>query len=1825
MPSPLHLLILEDRPADAELMLHELRRAGLAADWRRVETEADYVAALDPALDLILADYTLPQFNALRALQLLQQRGLDIPFIIVTGSIREEVAVECMKQGAADYLLKDRLTRLGQAVAHALEQKRLRVESQRAAEALRESEARFRVIFEQANDAIYLSNAADEILEVNPRLCEMMGYSRAELLKLHIADLQAPEVRASAGSVITNELARHGSTTFEGLNLHHSGRPIPVEISVARMASAQDELFVSIVRDITERKRAEDALRGSEEKFRKAFLTSPDSININRLADGMYISINSGFSQIMGYNEEEVIGKTSLELNIWADPEDRKALVEGLTKSSEVVNLEARFRAKNGDIHDGLMSASVFELNNAPHIISITRDITERKRAEQALRASEQKYRKLHESMIDGFVYVDMQGNIIDSNPSYQQMLGYSFEELTRRTYRDLTPEKWHAAEQAIVDEQILPRGYSDIYQKEYRRKDGTIFPIEIHTFLIKNDAGEHEGMWAIVRDITERKQAEDALRESQRRLSTLMSNLPGMAYRCNNDRDWTMEFVSEGCQALTGYEPQRLLNSQGIAYAELIHPADRDRVWDIVQAGVQAKQPYHMEYRIQTAGGLVKWVWEQGQAIHTETGELSALEGLITDITERKRMEVQLREQVATLQALADIDREITAAMEPKGILELVCRHAAELVHAPKSAIVTRTAADEMDMPASYGLRDVARVSAEFARVQQAGLMNFDVLKTRGAIVLNEITAGTRVMPETISAEGVRALAIVPLAAGEELLGALIVFDTTARQWQAADLQILSMLAGQAALALEKLRLLETARSRALHLATLNEIGQAITSSLDLDLVLTTLLEKVRQATNAEACSVALIEKASGDLVFRQAVGGVAYAVIGLRLPPGEGLAGWVAQHRQSVLVTDVASDVRSYQLRDRGNFVTRDLIGVPLIARDVVTGVIELVNKRSGRFGEDDRRLLESVAAQAAIAIENARLFETEHAGREQLETLYRIGQAINSTLDADTILDRLTDEAMRATHATHGSALVARPDRGRFERRSLRGYSPEQTEQAHTDWLPLDRGVNGRAYRSQQAVYVDDVQLDPDYHPLIAETHSELAVPIIRGGQVIGNLDLQSPTVGAFRTVRLDFLQALTDQVAIALENARLFEGTRRQMDEMSIVSQVALVGAAGRPFDETVARATNALSRLWPTASLGFWFVDEGSQSLHLHPAHHGASPLITATVSVPVDQGLTGWAVRERQPIRVGDVAADPRHFLKIPEIRSEMAAPLVVGQRVIGVVDVACPWLDAFSGDDLRLLTTLAGQLATIFEKARLDAELVGHAARLEQRVQERTAEIRREQARTQAILDALGEGVVVTDTRGMIQYMNPAMEQATGYSASESIGQNSRLWQSGQTPVEVYQAMWATVLAGQTWHGEIINRRKDGELYFASFSAAPIPTTSSRAEPIAGFVGIQRDITERKHAEAALRESEALYHSLVEVMPQNLCRKDLAGRFTFANHQFLAELKWSLADLIGKTDFDIHPPALAEKYQRDDQQVISTGQILEVIEERTVPGGKLLYMQTVKAPILNNAGNVVGVQITFWDVSVRIQAEEEMRRALEKEKELNNLKSNFVSLTSHEFRTPLTTILSSAEMLEYYGAGWTTERKHEHLHRIQTAVKYMTTLLNDILIIGKAEAGKLEFRPTPLDLVKFCRDLMEELQLTDKANHTLIFDSQVEYAQVSMDEHLLRHILSNVLSNALKYSPQGGIVQFDLICQTGQAVFRIQDHGMGIPLEDQARLFETFQRASNVRNIAGTGLGLAIVKRSVDLHGGTIDVASQVGVGTTVTVTLPLGASSDA
>lgn len=251
-----------------------------------------------------------------------------------------------------------------------------------------------------------------------------------------------------------------------------------------------------------------------------------------------------------------------------------------------------------------------------------------------------------------------------------------------------------------------------------------------------------------------------------------------------------------------------------------------------------------------------------------------------------------------------------------------------------------------------------------------------------------------------------------------------------------------------------------------------------------------------------------------------------------------------------------------------------------------------------------------------------------------------------------------------------------------------------------------------------------------------------------------------------------------------------------------------------------------------------------------------------------------------------------------------------------------------------------------------------------------------------------------------------------------------------------------------------------------------------------------------------------------------------------------------------------------------------------------------------------------------------------RKRAEMAMRYALDQEREMRELKSRFVSTISHELRSPLTTIFASADLLHKFSSRLNECKKGEMHQQIKAAAQRMNQLLDDVLTIWKAESAEQPLIPVLMDLKQFCRDLVEEfhIQLEDlqsshrgESDRTIVFVSDCSSCPACVDRNLLRQILSNLLSNAIKYSPQGGTVRLELNCDGSNAIFRVKDEGIGIPESDLDKLFSTFYRASNAGGIYGTGLGLAIVKKAVELHGGAIAVSSEIGVGSTFTVTLPL------
>lgn len=486
------------------------------------------------------------------------------------------------------------------------------------------------------------------------------------------------------------------------------------------------------------------------------------------------------------------------------------------------------------------------------------------------------------------------------------------------------------------------------------------------------------------------------------------------------------------------------------------------------------------------------------------------------------------------------------------------------------------------------------------------------------------------------------------------------------------------------------------------------------------------------------------------------------------------------------------------------------------------------------------------------------------------------------------------------------------------------------------------------------------------------------------------------------------------------------------------------------------------------------------------------------------------------------------------------------------------------------------------------------------------------------ERQRYQDLFNFAPDGYLVTDTSGTIQEANCAAAMLIGVSQDFLVGK----------PLVVFVAkgdrkIFRTLLTQLTQR----QRVQDWEVRLQPRENPPFHTALTVAavhNPQGKLVDLRwllRDITKRKRTEEKIR----FQAHLLDVVEQAVIATDLDGRIIYWNRFAERLYGWSATEAVGRSVVKVISAAAAK-----DQ----VAEILVHLKADESWSGELLSQhrdsttfptRVTNWPIHDDQGRLIGTVSVSADITVakhleaeRRRAETEIRHALTQEKELGDLKSRFISMTSHEFRNPLTVVLTSAQLLENFKHKLSEEKKLELLHRIQEAGKVMTHLLNNMLVLGRAEAGKLQVNLAPLNLAKFCRDLVEEMQLSVGIKHAIALSEKGDCTNTCMDENLLRHILTNLLSNAIKYSPPFSTVNFELSCQDGEAIFQINDEGIGISLKDQPRLFESFHRGENVGDIPGTGLGLTVVKKYVELHGGKITVVHNNGVGTTFTVTLP-------
>ncbi len=363
----------------------------------------------------------------------------------------------------------------------------------------------------------------------------------------------------------------------------------------------------------------------------------------------------------------------------------------------------------------------------------------------------------------------------------------------------------------------------------------------------------------------------------------------------------------------------------------------------------------------------------------------------------------------------------------------------------------------------------------------------------------------------------------------------------------------------------------------------------------------------------------------------------------------------------------------------------------------------------------------------------------------------------------------------------------------------------------------------------------------------------------------------------------------------------------------------------------------------------------------------------------------------------------------------------------------------------------------------------------------------------------------------------------------------------------------------------------------------------------------------------------AALAEERNLLRTLIDSMPDYIFVKDNKHRYLLNNLAHTrAFAQRSPEALVGHTASDFTTPEAVELFHDDDNQVLTTGEpLIDQVETFVGDDGQPLWHSITKVPLHNLKGEIIGVVGISRDITERKRAEQTLEQVLKKERELVNMQARFVSMASHEFRTPLATILSATEMLLRYRARMTPEQLDNRLTEIATQIMFLRDIVENFLHMSRAQTGNIALTRQATDLTTVCLEIIDEFRNRPDVHHKLVLHS-TEPPPALLDKQRIRQVILNLVANAIKYSPDDTTIALQLTHTPADLTFSVTDQGIGIPEADQAHLFEMFYRASNASHISGTGLGLAITKEVIELHQGTITCSSTHNRGTTFTVRLP-------
>jgi diguanylate cyclase (GGDEF)-like protein/PAS domain S-box-containing protein len=993
---PLRLLIVEDRPHDAELLAQSLADAGYQPAWDRVETEPAYLAALETGPDVILADYALPQFTGLRALALLQARKLDIPFILVSGTIGEELAAEAIRQGANDYLLKDRLARLGAAVWTALEQKRLRETARSAAQQLRETQLRLGALLDNSPALTFVKDLDGRYRHVNRRFVQAFGLKDGDAEGKTDHELFPAAQAALFRGHDESTLAAGKPMEFEETAAFDGGPRTHLVVKFPLVnACGTVEGIGGIATDITDRKRNEALYRAT---FNQA------AVGIAHTAlDGRFVRVNDKFCSILGYREDEMVALTFTAIT---HPEDQPAsnglraqLLAG-TAADASPSREKRYLRKDGSaVWVSIAVALIRTPSGEPdYFMTVVQDISDRKAVEEVFRATFD-----HAGV--GIALSSLDRRYLQVNRKLCEVLGYTHEELLAVRPSDVVhPDDLPKHADNITR---LQAGEVDVCDGEIRyvRKDGTTLWVSRTITVVRDAGGKPQYFIRVIEDITQRRRIEEALQESERFAKSTIDGLS--QHLCVLDEAGVILAVNSAWQAFAvaqGADPGQVgVGANYLTACDTATGEEREHGREFA-AGIRAvlagdRRDYKLEYPCATPD---QQRWFLARVTRFHGGGPSRAVVIHTDITARKAQDMKIAGLSRIHSVLSGINSLIVRAHDRQELFDGACKIAVEDgqfgmayigLHDGRTQAVNVVAIAGID-PGHFGVFTAAQSSSRADVLQGQGAVG-RAIREKHAIICNDIRAEADVgggrRREAIRL-GYRSLIALPLIVEGVAIGNLSLYSKVKDFFNEEEVNLLNELAADVSFALEHINKEEKIARLSRVQAVTSEINSLIVRIRDrqelFDEVCRIAVEHGRfetawigtyDAASRTAASVACAGPAGQNLTW---INNTTWEV---DVATGAGVGSRAIREKRPAFDNDIAADttVRNARRQAAIREGFRSMIALPFLAGGEVLGQLSLYSKQAHHFDDEEVKLLAELAGNISLALDHI-------ARQEQLEYL-------------------------------------------------------------------------------------------------------------------------------------------------------------------------------------------------------------------------------------------------------------------------------------------------------------------------------------------------------------------------------------------------------------------------------------------------------------------------------------------------------------------------------------------------------------------------------------------------------------------------------------------------------------------------------------------------------------------------------------------------------------------------------------------------------------------------------------------------------------------